>query len=311
MKRNLKSIMAAILAAAMLFCLTGTASAERAPLWIGDVDFDGGVTILDATWIQRSLVGLYKMTKRGAFAADTNAKGYYDITDATRIQRKLAGFENEFYTDGVSNLWANVVNFYADYASGKAMVGVPVTFTIVGEGKNPTFVFRVDGEIVQERSEKSTMTYTFNDPGGHSVTAIVYNDFDEYATYSMEFFVVGSYKIDGPTVTNVYGDHVVNNGSDHTVTVCATGGAAPYRYRYVLKGNFGEYAKEDPEWKYDKAADAYVREYSDDAAVTLPRWRSMIMIDREEYRLYVMVMDAEGQESEPYLKQFFNEDIPG
>ena len=61
----------------------------------GDADFDGVVTILDATAIQRYLVDLREFNDDQKAAADTDGSGDVSIMDATRIQRYLAAFIDE------------------------------------------------------------------------------------------------------------------------------------------------------------------------------------------------------------------------
>ena len=63
---------------------------------IGDVDFDGSVSILDATRIQRYLAGffpevLYPFNEIGA---DPDMDGLISILDATKIQRYLVGLDS-------------------------------------------------------------------------------------------------------------------------------------------------------------------------------------------------------------------------
>ena len=60
---------------------------------LGDVDGDGGITILDATAIQRFLVNLPNATFIQR-AADADGDGETTILDATMIQRYLAGFHD-------------------------------------------------------------------------------------------------------------------------------------------------------------------------------------------------------------------------
>lgn len=70
---------------------------------IGDADQNGEVNIFDATYIQRHLAGLSKLSNNGILAADTNQSGDVDIYDATLIQRYAAGFRTEYvnkYSDG-------------------------------------------------------------------------------------------------------------------------------------------------------------------------------------------------------------------
>ena len=62
---------------------------------LGDVNLNGEVDILDATMIQRHLVGLEHLSDRQLALADTCGDGETDILDATRIQRYLAGIVRE------------------------------------------------------------------------------------------------------------------------------------------------------------------------------------------------------------------------
>ena len=57
----------------------------------GDADGDGAVTVLDATRIQRLLVGLCPKYNIAPTAADVDRDGSVTILDATRIQRSIAG----------------------------------------------------------------------------------------------------------------------------------------------------------------------------------------------------------------------------
>ena len=86
--KRLKSILA-ILLAAILLC-SAAASAEAAPVIIGDADTDGEVTVFDATAIQRYIVFL-PVSVFDEEAADADADNSVSILDATEIQRHLAG----------------------------------------------------------------------------------------------------------------------------------------------------------------------------------------------------------------------------
>lgn len=67
-----------------------TEPTETAPILLGDVDGDGEVTIIDATFIQRKLAGI-AVSPYVEAAADTDGDTVVTIIDATFIQRKLAG----------------------------------------------------------------------------------------------------------------------------------------------------------------------------------------------------------------------------
>ena len=62
-----------------------------APYILGDVDGDGDVSIIDASWIQRELADMSATDTYNEAAADVNNDGVVDITDVTFIQRYLAG----------------------------------------------------------------------------------------------------------------------------------------------------------------------------------------------------------------------------
>ena len=64
---------------------------EPETLILGDANLSGDVTIIDATYIQRYLVGM-TLDSFDEKAADTNENGEVDIIDATFIQRWLADF---------------------------------------------------------------------------------------------------------------------------------------------------------------------------------------------------------------------------
>ena len=56
---------------------------------LGDVDGDGMITALDATWIQRRLARM-DVANFNEIAADADGDGNLTALDATWIQRKLA-----------------------------------------------------------------------------------------------------------------------------------------------------------------------------------------------------------------------------
>ena len=59
---------------------------------LGDVNLDGTITIVDATLIMKSNVGMEAFTEQQTKLADFNKDGFVNVVDATEIQKKLAGF---------------------------------------------------------------------------------------------------------------------------------------------------------------------------------------------------------------------------
>ena len=62
---------------------------------IGDTDLNGEIMILDATYIQRYLVSLQKLSPQALAAADADQDKSVTILDATAIQRYLAGLKDK------------------------------------------------------------------------------------------------------------------------------------------------------------------------------------------------------------------------
>lgn len=59
----------------------------------GDLNFDGGLTISDATMLQENLAEMYEFLSAQTSLSDFNNDGYVNIRDVTAIQRRLAELE--------------------------------------------------------------------------------------------------------------------------------------------------------------------------------------------------------------------------
>lgn len=53
----------------------------------GDVDLDGTVSVIDATFVQKQIVNLEQLSKVSLIKADVNHDGVIDVVDATEIQK--------------------------------------------------------------------------------------------------------------------------------------------------------------------------------------------------------------------------------
>ena len=298
------------------------------PAFTGDVDSDRQVTSIDVTLIQRYLAGMLSFNKRQLFVGDVDNSGDVDAVDATRIQRKLAKMDAGIYTDYLYNIDPSVKNFCADYDSGMAMTGVPVTFSVIGAGHAPlSYMFEVDGVVVQERSESNMFIYTFPAAGRYQVKASVFNSFDEKESYAWDYSVTEPYDTEIPLVTSVHFNHLYNRYSSHTVTAHATGGTAPYQYCFTISGKTDEVGYTERKLGVynidDSAPDGEFRlttGYVDTNTIDTP-YNAMYQIIPEEglsgditdyatLTLIVTVKDANGAVSEPYMLTFQNKDIP-
>lgn len=327
--KKARIILCLLLAAVMLTAAALSAHAVPAPIYIGDLDLDQDITVLDATRIQRWLAGLenplmrwYKPApqKLQEYIGDANRDGSCDILDATFIQRFLAGLEN--VRKGDLGTWAYYISptrFYANYDSGKATVGKPVTFTaeIPGYSFVPendptvpyTYEFRINGKTVQERSDKNTLTYTFTEAGGYEVTAVFYNALDaerthsfgrmtEVGYYEYPYRVVEPYSLEKPVI--VYADFPEDTETitcTGPLTVRAEGGSGGYQYKVDLKGR--DFIPGNGWTQTD--ADTLTTGWVDSSSFTIPD--SEGLYPRGE--LTVTARDSDGAESEPVRIEYF------
>ena len=57
----------------------------------GDVNIDGAITVIDATDIQKYIVGLEELTADSKSVADVDSDGIISVMDATSIQKYIVG----------------------------------------------------------------------------------------------------------------------------------------------------------------------------------------------------------------------------
>ncbi len=63
---------------------------------VGDIDGNGKVEILDATWLQKHIANIVKLSDDSLIRGDVNFDSKYDILDATLIQKFIANIITEF-----------------------------------------------------------------------------------------------------------------------------------------------------------------------------------------------------------------------
>ena len=59
----------------------------------GDVNIDGDITVIDATDIQKYIVGLEELTADSKLVADVDSDGAISVMDATSIQKYIIGLD--------------------------------------------------------------------------------------------------------------------------------------------------------------------------------------------------------------------------
>lgn len=256
--------------------LTINVSAALPPVVYGDLNYDYEAGIIDVTLIQRGLLGITEFGYETQLRADFDHDGEASIIDATWIQRKDVGMTIPESFGGMADQNILVTSFYADYDSGKAAVGVPITFTAranCGE-ENCTFEFFINGELVQERSEKNTLTHAFADSGKYDIAVRAYNSYgfrtlkhiwDFYYDYPYEqtYAVADSYPSEKLQLTAVnWIDYMYSTAP--SIEVHTTGGTKPYTYCYtILDAVIGDQYTEEfyERYGWDLLYDDYHRPY--------------------------------------------------
>lgn len=211
----------------------------------GDSNSDGKVDIIDVTKIQMTLAGLDKMSKLDNALADVDADDKISIFDATMIQMKIAGHISSFkhekdyvFTD------VNIQNFSADFSSGKAMVGVPVSFITCVEQREIGNPMKYQYELIDgiectqvyisELIDSPNFVYTFDNAGLYIVRVTVYNSFGEWASYEMDYQVIAK-RENTLLISSVHANKIDLNEYDNLAIVAhAYGGTAPYEYSFSL-----------------------------------------------------------------------------
>ena len=207
MKKIIKAALSGALVMGMLAAQCFSTSAMVRPIITGDVDENFKVDINDVTLLQNALAGSAEIDKRQNYAGDVNFNGVNDVSDVTLIQLHIAG-KYEFERNSTASEHI-ISNFCADYDSGKAMAGTPVTFTAtMDSGVTPfSYEFLINGEVVQQKSELNTFTYTFSESGSYDVSVRSYNAIDDCAEETLyNYTVVDAYESENPVICGIHTD---------------------------------------------------------------------------------------------------------
>lgn len=221
----------------MLAAQCFSTSAMVRPIITGDVDENFKVDINDVTLLQNALAGSAEIDKRQNYAGDVNFNGVNDVSDVTLIQLHIAGkyeFErNSTASEHIisnfgSRLWfrkgngRHSCNIYRNNGFGRYTVQL--------------WIF-VNGEVVQQKSELNTFTYTFSESGSYDVSVRSYNAIDDCAEETLyNYTVVDAYESENPVICGIHTDKDYIGKSDKNVTITANAfmGTAPYQYKFTL-----------------------------------------------------------------------------
>lgn len=230
----------------LISAFTISANAIPAAYKMGDANFDDDLNIKDATTIQKFVAKLIELAPYPAFLADVNLDGDVTVKDATLIQKELAGII-EFEKYG-SYPDVSYRGFYSDYDSGKAMAGVPVTFTAVADsvedaGDPLTYVLYIN-DVITALGDSSSFTHTFEKEGVYDVKIKCINGFGNSGILGDEdFVVVAPYESETPVITAFYPDQLHFMSYSHnsaqgdvTFTAKVMFGKGDYQYEFLLDG---------------------------------------------------------------------------
>lgn len=83
-----------VLMAVSVFSAFAVEDETKNALVYGDVNIDGDITVIDATDIQKYIVGLEEFTEDSKSVADVDSDGVVSVMDATSIQKYIVGLED-------------------------------------------------------------------------------------------------------------------------------------------------------------------------------------------------------------------------
>lgn len=283
MKKIIKAALSGALVMGMLAAQCFSTSAMIRPIITGDVDWNSKVDVNDVTLLQNALAGSAGIDKSQNYAGDVNFNGVTNVEDVTLIQLHIAG-KYEFERKS-TNLEHIIRNFCADYDSGKAMTGTPVTFTAtMDSGVTPfSYEFLINGEVVQQKSESNTFTYTFSESGSYDVSVRSYNAIDDCTEETLyNYTVVDAYESEDPVIVGIHTDVDYIGYDEYSLTISANAifGTAPYQYKFTLDNGF------------------LVQDYSESADFTIEMSelkKQGKSLEIGEHTVLVEVKDADGR----------------
>lgn len=291
----MKKLLAIILVFVMITSVAVVSvSAQMPPVTIGDADDDWKVTINDATEIQRYLAQYIEFDRFREYAANVDNDDKVSILDATYIQRYLAQLIEDDRINTMVSYDMMIHDFYADYDSGVAMVGVPVTFTVnaFNSMDEERYELYVDDVLVESSDSESSLSYTFDKPGSYNIMMLIVSPLFSTEAFIYNYEVVDAYDSSALQIKSVYstgkywGDYVFYK-DDMTIHVEAMGGTPDYEYKFVLISDNHYYIDEEK-------LVIITQDYSADNTFVLPEVDYNDAV--HDFKLEIFVKDANGDE---------------
>lgn len=272
MKKLLCMIIALVILASV--CTVSIGATTPPAAYIGDVNDDGKVNIVDATIIQRVLAELEEETVYIRYLGDTDKDGFLTVADATKIQRRIAEID-KYYGGDWYNYDMMVDDFYADYYSGVARVGEPVTFTMNSRAGSPILSYKlyVNDECVATSETDNSLTYTFDKSGMYDVRMETVAMFATGERNLSNYVVIDkeeNEELKFKTIysTGKYWGTYAYNQDGMKMYAEGIGGTAPYQYKFEFSRRL-DGAIYDP-W-YTSEVELTVQDYSEQNYFELPK----------------------------------------
>lgn len=239
----MKKIISIMITLVLIFSLcVVSASASTAPAGqVGDVNDDFEIDVLDATLIQYYAADLAQLDETQHVFADVDLDRQVTIIDATHIQKYLVDEPLVSTIGDYYNYDMETNDFYSDYESGRAMAGVPVTFTCNVYAGSPILRYElyVNNELVASDEHSNSLTYTFDKADTYEVKMVAVACFSAGA-FNIDFEVVEPYESDLPLIKTLY-----LTGTEGWGTICynrsgiqyhveGIGGSGTYQYKFML-----------------------------------------------------------------------------
>ena len=293
MKRLMSFLLAAV---TVITALVVPVTAEQDYVLIGDVDLDEEVTIVDATFIQRSVIALTEFTSLQSYIGDVDGSEDTDIVDATVIQRRLLGVSNLFYRDYIQKWSAELIGVTSYPNGDRFTVGTTVHFSVseqIHEIPSEIEVY-INGSLYKDRGVYSDFAVFFDTMGYYRISVAAYDPFGTCDVYTLDLQAVSSQP---PVIQSAIYDR-----STKTVRVIASGGAAPYQYSYAIRNNITplapgqQYTAEDFDFKFGDDGSCYLYcDFCDKREIDIPVW---MLSKTLTYYCEIQVMDSMGNLSE-------------
>lgn len=243
MKKHLRILSAIILTFGIITsCCMLSANAAIPPQPYGDVDSDQSISILDATAVQLYVAQKGDIHYGSLEAADVDGDSKISILDATIIQQYVAGIITEFPVGDEYFIDKYLHDVFADYDSGKAMAGFPVTFRAKGHCEpSPTSVkLYVNDELVAQTSQRAEdgwyyLSHTFEQAGTYQIRVFMCDKWGHGLSWSFDDYVVVDKPVDTsmPVITSITRDSTTS--IEPEITAVAQFGTAPYQYKFTFE----------------------------------------------------------------------------